>query len=261
MKKRGLIFLVFLLLILYSFFIEPSILIMNKKVDIESEKINEDIKFVQISDLHIKKFYFFHSIILKKIKKIEPDFIVYTGDSLANNSDQKSLEKFFRELSEISDIYVIYGNWDFQDLNEVNKAYAYENIHLIEGKSELVEVKGQKILLTGLPMFYKLENFENFENFYSIFLTHVPDNAKKHIELIDQSDLILAGHTHGGQIYIPFLTKFLVNKIGNYSEFLRGMHDYNNSKLYINRGLGSWLNVRFLNSPEITIFYLKKDEE
>jgi hypothetical protein len=233
---------------------------MNKKVDIFSEKIKEDIKFVQISDLHIKNFYFLHNIILNKIKKIGPDFIVYTGDSLVKNTDQKSLNKFFRELSEISDIYLIYGNWDFQDLNKVDEAYAYENIHLIEGKSEIVEVGDQKVLLTGLPMFYQLENFENFEDLYSIFLTHVPDNAKNHYELIDQSDLILAGHTHGGQIYIPFLTKFLVNKIGNYSEFLRGMHDYNNSKLYINRGLGSWLNVRFLNPPEITIFYLKKDE-
>ena len=257
MNKRLLFFLVILILITYSFLIEPSFLVLNKKVELSSDKIKEDIKFIQISDLHIKKYYFFHSIILNKIEKINPDFILYTGDSLVKNTDSKSLHKFFRNLSEIADTYLIYGNWDFQDLNKINQAYSYENIHLVEGKSEIIEVKNQKILITGLPMFYKLQHFENFEGFYSIFLTHVPDNIQKNSDLIDKSDLILAGHTHGGQVYIPFLTKFLVNKIGNYSEFLKGMHQIGNSKFYINRGLGSWLNLRFLTPPEITVFNLK----
>jgi hypothetical protein len=232
-------------------------MVFNKNIELSSDKIDKDIKFIQISDLHITKYYFFHEIILDKIENIKPDFILYTGDSLVKNTDLESLDKFFKKLSKIADTYLIYGNWDFQDLKKVNQAYAYENIHLVEGKSEIIEVKNQKIMVTGLPMFYKLPYFENFDNFYSIFLTHVPDNIQKNSDLIDKSDLILAGHTHGGQVYIPFLTKFLVNKIGNYSEFLKGMHQIGNSKVYINRGLGSWLNLRFLTPPEITVFNLK----
>ena len=257
MKKRYLFFLAVLIIILYSFLIEPSFMVLNKKIELSSDRIKEDVKFIQISDLHIKKYYFFHDIILNKIEKIKPDFILYTGDSLVRNTDLESLDKFFRKLSEIADTYLIYGNWDFQDLNKINQAYAYEDIHLVEGKSEIIEVKNQKILITGLPMFYKLPYFENFDDLYSIFLTHVPDNIQKNSDLIDKSDLILAGHTHGGQVYIPFLTKFLVNRIGNYSEFLKGMHKIKNSKVYINRGLGSWLNLRFLTPPEITVFNLK----
>lgn len=257
MKKRFIFLLIILFLIIYSFIIEPNFIVDRKYVNITSDKISNDVKFIQISDLHMKKYYFFDDIILNKIRKVNPDFILYTGDSLVKNTDQESLNKFFKKLSDIADVYLIYGNWDYQDLKKVNQAYSYENIHLIDGKSEIITVKNTGILLTGLPMFYHFKNFENYDNLYSIFLTHVPDNIKKHNDLIKYSDLILAGHTHGGQIYIPFLTKFLINKIGNYSEYLKGMHKYKNSELYINRGLGSWLSVRFLTPPEITVFNLK----
>ncbi len=256
MKKRFIFLLIFAGIMIYIFVIEPNMIVIKKDININTEKINGEVRFVQVSDLHMNNYYFFHDIVLEKIKKIKPDFIVYTGDSLRKKTDQDSLNKFFNSLSEISDVYLIYGNWDFQDLNKVNQSYAYHNIHLIEGKSEIVEVRNNKIMITGLPMFYQKEDFENFENLYSLFLTHVPDNVQKHNEIINKADLTLAGHTHGGQVYIPFITKILINKIGNYSEFLKGMHNYKNTKVYINRGLGSWLSLRFLTPPEITIFNL-----
>ncbi|MGM0641056.1 MAG: metallophosphoesterase [Thermotogota bacterium] len=257
MKKRYLFFLIIAGFLIYIFLIEPNFIIIKKEISINTEKIQGEVKFIQISDLHINNYYFFHDLVLKKIERINPDFIVYTGDSLRKNTDQESLNKFFKLLSEFSEVYVIYGNWDFQDLNKVNQAYAYKKIHLIEGKSEMIEVRNNRIMITGLPMFYKLEYYENYEDLYSLFLTHVPDNIQKNNEIIKNSDLTLAGHTHGGQVFIPFITKLLINKIGNYSEFLKGMHDYKNTKVYINRGLGSWFSLRFLTPPEITIFNLK----
>lgn len=256
MKKRYILLLIITGLLIYVFIIEPNLIVIKKDIPIFSEKIEGEVRVIQISDLHMSKFYFFHDIVLKKIEKINPDFILYTGDSLRKKTSQEGLNKFFKSLSDIADVYLIYGNWDFQDLNKVNQAYAYQNIHLVEGKSEIIKVRNNRILVTGLPMFYQLENFENYEDLYSIFLTHVPDNIQKHNEIINNSDLTLAGHTHGGQIYIPFLTKLLINKIGNYSEYLKGMHNYEGNKVYINSGLGSWLSLRFLTPPEITIFEL-----
>jgi predicted MPP superfamily phosphohydrolase len=70
------------------------------------------------------------------------------------------------------------------------------------------------------------------------------------------ADIALAGHTHGGQIYVPFLTEVLLDrKFGGYAF---GLYRVNDVPVYVNRGLGSLgIEARFLRRPELTFITLR----
>ena len=89
-----------------------------------------------------------------------------------------------------------------------------------------------------------------------IAFTHNPDMA---LEMPgDSVDYLLAGHFHGGQIWMPFNMEYKVLRNDKLSRMgiQRGLHRVNGINLYINRGLGNVLfPLRFLSRPEITVFY------
>jgi hypothetical protein len=249
---RKILLLSLIAFIIYIFFLEPSIIVKIERLNFSMNIINE-VKAVHISDLHMNKYYFFHDIILKKIKDLNPDFILYTGDSIKKNTNQESLNKFFKKLSEISDIYIVHGNWDYFDLIKVNTAYNQKKIYVTDNNSYQLYVGEQRILITGLPMYYSLRNYEYDEKAINIYLTHVPENIYNNQKTFDYADLILAGHNHGGQFFIPKLTEFIMKQKNENLKFMRGLYYVEEVPFYINRGLGSWYNLRFNATPEITL--------
>jgi hypothetical protein len=92
-----------------------------------------------------------------------------------------------------------------------------------------------------------------------ILLAHSPDIASK-INL-DNINLILSGHTHGGQVKLPFLGAIYTNRACNSAfKFVSGLYYYQNVKVYVNRGIGtSFFPLRFLSRPEITVFKFEKE--
>ncbi len=134
---------------------------------------------------------------------------------------------------------------------------------LLDNQTEIVPVNGSSINLCGLGEWSagKCEPekaFRNYhKNFPGIILSHNPDAIEK---LKDYpGDLVLSGHTHGGQINLPFLwQKFtLLENI----QYKRGLKKLKNKWLYINRGLSSVLKFRWFSTPELTFIVLKKAEE
>ncbi|KAF2955634.1 metallophosphoesterase [Marinitoga sp. 38H-ov] len=253
MRKIRYLFYVLIFILIYSFFIEP---FSVKKTDLHIDVPNLDlkIKIVHITDLHMYKYIFFHEKILDKIKEEKPDIILYTGDSIIKNTDKNDLNKFFKKLSEIAPVYTVYGNWDYYNIELVNNVYNKNNIHVINDNTINVFFDNFSIKLIGLPIYKKISYVDTTESNYTIVLEHIPDTIFYNKEVFDQANLILAGHTHGGQVYIPFITKFFIKK---YSFYLKGKINFKDNKImYINRGLGAWFNIRFLAPPEILIITL-----
>jgi len=83
-----------------------------------------------------------------------------------------------------------------------------------------------------------------------VLLAHDPDNFSEAIGL--GVNLFLAGHTHGGQISIPFLIE--KSKSAKKSSFMRGLFVAARTKMYVNRGIGTThIPIRFFCRPEITV--------
>jgi predicted MPP superfamily phosphohydrolase len=88
-----------------------------------------------------------------------------------------------------------------------------------------------------------------------ILLAHYPDIFGRAI--ISGVNLVLAGHTHGGQVGVPFLVH--ASNSANKSTFLNGLFDGGKTKMYVNRGIGTTkVPIRFLCRPEITVLEIER---
>jgi predicted MPP superfamily phosphohydrolase len=224
---------------------------------------------MQISDLHIGERISDDFFIkeFKKAQKLQPDFVVYTGDYVSYKTETQliQLEKVVKYAvrGKLGTIAVL-GNHDYGK-GWKNKLVAHKITQILKNAGIAV-LRNESVFTNGL-------NFIGIDSYYGT--NFKPKKAMKHYKpkeanLVlchnpDVCDLnvwknykgwILAGHTHGGQVKIPFINPpILPVKNKKYSS---GRIDLPNKRsLYINRGLGtSIIPLRFNVRPEITIFTL-----
>jgi len=266
-------FLILASIILYSYarFIEPVLLTVkyeNIYSDLLNEK-NDNIKIIQFSDSHISR-YFNVTNLKKAVHKINaqnPQIVVFTGDLINkfNHYDNKeNIHEIWEVLSEINaplGKYAVYGNHDYGGGAE----RAYRQIMTNSGfkilVNENIKIKENNINIIGLDdsIFgtFDKETIVSLldENYYNIIISHEPDVAEYFLQY--STDLFLAGHSHGGQVNLPFIryTPLLAQK---YIRGLYGIDNYRQTKIYVNIGLGtSTIPMRLMAAPELTVITLK----
>ena len=266
-------FLILASIILYSYarFIEPVLLTVkyeNIYSDLLNEK-NDNIKIIQFSDSHISR-YFNVTNLKKAVHKINaqnPQIVVFTGDLINkfNHYDNKeNIHEIWEVLSEINaplGKYAVYGNHDYGGGAE----RAYRQIMTNSGfkilVNENIKIKENNINIIGLDdsIFgtFDKETIVSLldENYYNIIISHEPDVAEYFLQY--STDLFLAGHSHGGQVNLPFIryTPLLAQK---YIRGLYGIVNYRQTKIYVNIGLGtSTIPMRLMAAPELTVITLK----
>ncbi|PQB06555.1 phosphoesterase [Polaribacter filamentus] len=257
---------------IYSWQIEPYWLeFVHKKMPIKNLPENLIGKtLIQISDIHVGNRFDYQYIIdsFKKAQKLNPDFVVYTGDFVSYDSEEQ-----FAQLKEVFKHVVIgklgtagvLGNHDYGH-NWIEQKVANTITSIVENAGVKIlsnaEFNFNGLTIIGLDDFWGL----NF-NPKKIMVKHNPTNAN--LVLCHNPDVcdlniwnnykgwILSGHTHGGQVKPPFLNPpILPVKNKKYSA---GEIDLNDGRtLYINRALGCIYPVRFNVRPEITVFNLEK---
>lgn len=276
MKKKILllicIFLMLLLSILgYARFIEPNLLTV-KAVDIESKKQIEPCTFVFFTDTHFGKYYDVRHVkkIVKEINQAKPDIVVFGGDLLDNYARDREYLDFEYLKEELSKIevkagkYAVRGNHDYgggavRIYEEFMTSCGFE---LLDNESAVLEDYGITLIgyddyLMGWtdPSLYDIES-----ELFNVIVTHEPVVS----QLIESKseNLLLSGHTHGGQVTIPFLTpKFLPEGSG---QFMKGFYTGKeigtavSLNMYTSSGIGmTRYPLRFLNPPEIVKVNLK----
>lgn len=273
------IVLLIISVLLYSHYIATQGLRV-KEYKVESNKIDENfhgLKIVHISDLHYGRTFKEKNLnlLVKKINLIKPDIVVLTGDLLdkdikLNNEEQEILTKGLKEIKVKLNKYAITGNhdykfdyWeslitegDFINLNDefdliYNEGY---NPIIINGIS--TNLHGDKSIeekLANINSFLDTEENVELANNFKILIIHEPDYIKKFN--YQEYDLILAGHSHGGQVRLPFVGAFILppGAKNYYDEF----YQLDNSLLYISSGLGtSNMDFRLFNRPSINFYRL-----
>lgn len=212
------------------------------------------------------------------INDLKSDLIMIPGDF--TNSDKKEVHPLvnaFKSLKASKGVFGSLGNHDyFSDAEFVANVISNETpVKLLRNKSEFININGKDLILLGcedtrqsgsasdpvLMRYYNdtindaktkaAEKNLNFDNLTKLVLFHKPyffEDMKIH-----NPDLILSGHTHGGQVVIAKFGNVNLSFAGAVSKYISGLYESGNSRMYVSRGIGSvGLPIRFNCKPEIT---------
>lgn len=277
-KKRLIINImaIFLVVFLIRIYIDNNVFEISyiDFVDLEIPNSFNNIKILQISDLHNKSYGKENVTLLKAIDKITPDYIFLTGDMLS--SKDTDFSTFYNLVSKIGpkyECYYIVGNHELDFSNEqLENLYAtlesYEIKVLDNEKVELLK-GNEKINLYGMwynPKYYMQEDFKldimekimkkAEENAFNILLTHNPDDFEIYANW--GADLTFSGHVHGGMIRIPFIGGIISPDRTLLPEYDAGIYEYDDSNLIVSRGMSRGATgIRIFNQPELVVVNLK----
>lgn len=263
-------------LITYSYLIESNIL-KTKNLILKLDCLKSDLsnkKIVQISDLHfttrtsekkINKIY-------ESIKAINPSMVFITGDFISEKNGIKPTIRLVKKISVNYPVYIVFGNWDYwatnYNIDEFKSSLKDAGAKTLINESVKINIGEETINLLGVKDPYTsgnknydlqkaMEEIKKNDKDCKILLAHSPDIIKDAAQ--KNIDLVLVGHTHGGQIYIPFITKKIIPSNPEGKGFIKGLYKIKDTLMYVNRGIGgSVLPLRFLVFPEITVLTLKR---
>ena len=262
--------IIIVLVIIYARYIGTKGLKVHE-YKVESSTISEayhGLKIVHLSDIHYGSTVLEKELsnIVDKVNLLKPDIVVLTGDLIDNrlSYDKDIIVKYLSKINVNIGKYAINGNHDVLEdykniLNESNFIYLDNTYELIYNDIKPIIISGISSSLGEDDISYKVKSYEEYMNnlpeedkpLYSILLIHEPDYIDK--INVDNYDLILAGHSHGGQVKIPIITKwFLPDGSKKYYE---KYYKVNNTDLYINSGIGtSKYKFRLFDKPSINFY-------
>jgi uncharacterized protein len=256
--------LIGLLCIGYGRFIEPNRLTISH-VEIHSSKVAPDkrpIRIVHFSDLHTESSPRLEGTLVKVIAAERPDVIVFTGDTINSLNALPAFRDCLAALAKIAPTFVVRGNWDAHNWSGLD-LFGRTGAKELNGEAVRLEIGGTPVWIGGLtfdnPSSSQRSALRNMVRGipggeFSVMLYHMPDLmpevAAAHI------DLYCAGHTHGGQVALPFYGALItLSKFGKRYE--AGLYHENDTWLYVNRGIGMAggfsPRVRFWAPPELTV--------
>jgi len=264
--------------VLYSRYIAINGLITNEIV-INSDNMPDSyngLKIVHFSDLHYTRVITDKRIIEIKneINLINPDIVVFTGDLIDSDKDITIDEKEFL-IDNLSNInskygkYAIIGNHDYaNNYEEIIDIYANSDFILLDNDYDIIYNENKdKIFIGGVSsssqeindldktMTYFKE--DNVSDIYKLLLIHEPDFADSIVNKYNDIDLILAGHSHGGQVRLPIFGALYTPKGGE--KYIMGHYILNDTSLYVSSGIGvSRYNFRLFNTPSINFYRINK---
>lgn len=271
----GILSIVFVLLLMYAYFVEPAMLVVNSatiKVPHWSKELN-GFKVVAISDLHGGS----HTMTEERLRSFaelanaqQPDVVVLLGDYVSqkrrHSPDLKMpievMAENLKGLKAKYGVFAVIGNHDrdysYSRVREVLEGVGFK---VLENETTPIDVNGKKVWMLGIEDYWYrsrvdisgvLQQVEPKENIIGI--THNPDSFNK-----TPADLsiLFAGHTHGGQIYLPFIGAPL--PVSD-KEYTRGHVVKDGRNLFVTKGVGtSGPGIRFCAVPEIAVITLESE--
>jgi uncharacterized protein len=254
----------------YAKYIEPKMIRITKHT-IQHRLIPKSfnsIKIAQFSDTHLGPFFSTEQLIdvVQKINEAKPDIVLFTGDLLDEPNKYPFPETIPPILSQIHaplGKFCIYGNHDhggygteiYKNIMEQSGfTLLVNNFSILSRDEDNIAIAGLDDAMLGKPDFSHTFSTLSPETVFTILLVHEPDVAPQSAH--HGAHIQLSGHSHGGQIQVPFMGPIITPPLGTI--YYEGTHTIENLTLYVNRGLGTTrLPFRFLAIPEISVFTLK----
>lgn len=230
------------------------------------------LRIAQISDLHAGSFPEIAPVTkaMGLLNEQKADIILFTGDFVNFNPKEfEMIDKGLRSISKHEGVYACLGNHDHfmsdSDLEILKRRVRSTGIDLLTNESRKIKINGSSFILAGNDNTGYGQYFGNFDETlknaakddFTVLMCHDPTNWDPYIKPRNQVDLMLSGHTHGGQMGIEFMNDIITPARILYKQFA-GLYQYEKQFLYINRGLGTTgPPLRVGINPEITVFNIK----
>jgi hypothetical protein len=247
----------------YAFSIEPQMIEVTR----HSKDIGLDvgeITIAQVSDLHTSSLGRAEKNTLTALREVRADVIVITGDAIDERGSLPALNNFLRQLPTAVKIATL-GNWEYWadvELARLREVYSENDVTLLVNDCMTVRAKDAVINVIGLDDYtagspdLSLALSRCQAEHKTVIAAHSPGLFDKappfHTESIS---LVIAGHTHGGQIAVSKHALYTPRGSGS---FVAGWYQTQWGDLYVSRGVGtSVLPLRFGARPEVATFNLR----
>ena len=238
--------LIFVVLFLY----EQNNRIVISKHRVKDKKVPSafnGFKILHLSDLHNKSFGKNQVLLLNKIRKLNPDIILITGDLIdRRRTDFKPVLDLLKGLHSIP-VYYVPGNHEaWSDCyDQLKDILISHELVVLENEERCIVRDHQRLYLYGLkdPGFYnkddhKLKSRDQLHaqleawkpEGFSILLSHRPEYFDVYAS--HAIDISFSGHAHGGQIRFPFIGAILAPHQGFFPKYSAGMYQINTSQLF-----------------------------
>lgn len=258
-KIIAIIIILIVCLFLYARYINPYSLKVTE-IAIKDELLPIDyngLKIVQFSDLHFGRTTNEETLkkVSKEINELNADIIIFTGDLFDNKNisenDTLLMTQYLKEMKAKLFKCAIIGDYDEQYLNTYKSILEDSEFILLDNTSKLIyNNSNTPIEIIGISNTTNIEDLYN-NDYYKITLMHKPDLITE----INNSHLVFAGHSLGGQFVIPFIGG--IKKIEGANTYINSYYQVNDTKLYISNGIGTQdISMRLFNTPSITLYRL-----
>lgn len=229
------------------------------------------LRIVHISDIHADNRTKARKIAryVKKVNKLKPDIVFFTGDLIGSNKDDiKMAANTLGKIKSRHKMYACLGDHDCHtDSEAVTAALKHYDIHVLEDVNEFVYIGGHSLMVTAVTNTYTKRPLLDDLTFLmghqprgavDILLSHQPTETVIELAAERGYQILLAGHTHGGQILLrPFGLAFALAKFE--TPFYRGFYKVEKMMVSVNNGLGfTFVPVRYRAPAEVTLIELKK---
>jgi predicted MPP superfamily phosphohydrolase len=217
----------------------------------------DGLSIVHISDLHytghIGKSFF--EEMARMSNALEPDIVAVTGDIADKDRCIDWIPDTLGRLRARYGVYYIFGNHELRvDWKRMRRVLDDCGLIYVGGRWRTLEIRGESLLLAGneLPWFKPAADPRTFpprsEVPFRLILAHSPDQLQWARQA--DADLVLAGHTHGGQIRLPFIGPILSPSLKGV-EYASGLFHVPPTILNVSRGLSGEVPLRLNCAPEI----------
>lgn len=248
-----------------------------RRYEINTPKIDPDdsIRIVLISDLHNHIYGENQCKIVSLIKKQKPDIIALAGDMADDRVPIIGTELFLAGVQGIAPIYYVTGNHEFwsDDIDNIKRIISEHNVTILENDYEQIDFGNSAIIIGGVddPAIIKFKEpgydwekefynaFSHFSDYpeFKVLLTHRPELIDVYLKT--DFDLVLSGHSHGGQVRIPFILNGLyAPNQGWFPKYAGGMYNHDKLIQIVSRGVSYNPKMpRVFNPPEIVVVDIK----
>ncbi len=251
--------------IFYGSFIEPRTLVVRPQVIDLVDQSESTLIVALVSDIHVGPYKgeVWVQKVVAKIMGLQADIILIPGDFIFSKGIEADMLEPLGQLSAPQGVFAVTGNHDY---TENSQQYVIDTlkrlgITVLENESINLSVDDKEVVLAGVSdLWFAGQPQQTMQGLTDeqtvILLTHNPDAVL--YSGVSVADLVVAAHTHGGQIRLPWIGSIarLPTKLGN--NYDKGLFNYEDQQLFITSGVSeTGPRARLFNPPEINLLTIK----